>query len=121
MGLSVGTASLQDSVLAPSRRHTNFAWMCRNRSFVDIHPHSYTFPQGTGVHEMIVDGSRAAIDEPRTVTRATPGKASFEFTDVAVQTSVGTEMDALCPPLPGLGDIASLEIDSLIFEHASRH
>ncbi|BEP62130.1 hypothetical protein GmRootV213_26840 [Variovorax sp. V213] len=44
------------------------------------------------------------------------GKASFEVTDVAFQTSVGTKMDAPRHRFEGAADIASIELDRLILE-----
>lgn len=42
------------------------------------------------------------------------GKSSFEVTDVAFQTSVGTKLDAPRHRFPGAEDIASIELDRLV-------
>ncbi|CAN7742099.1 cyclase family protein [Variovorax sp. LjRoot290] len=44
------------------------------------------------------------------------GKASFEITDVAFQTSVGTKMDAPRHRFEGAADIASIALDRLILD-----
>ena len=50
-----------------------------------------------------------------------PGKVSFEFTDMAVQTSVGTEMDASARRFRAWAMLPLFEVYRLVFEHASRH
>jgi arylformamidase len=44
------------------------------------------------------------------------GKASFEVTDVAFQTSVGTKMDAPRHRFEGAEDIAAIDLDRLILD-----
>ncbi len=44
------------------------------------------------------------------------GKASFEISDVAFQTSVGTKMDAPRHRFEGAGDVASIELDRLVLD-----
>src|SRR5437762_8881073 len=44
------------------------------------------------------------------------GKASFEITDVAFQSSVGTKLDAPRHRFQGADDVASLELDRLVLD-----
>ena len=46
------------------------------------------------------------------------GKASFEISDVAFQSSVGTKMDAPRHRFEGADDVASIELDRLVLDGA---